>query len=99
MFSGVFSGVYHSRCRGCTIPPVMLSPESANEWLERARQNATRFAGLLKADEADLRENQATPDAAQAVAKILQIQCLLGQIIAGLNDDAQCVPEQEIKRT
>ena len=77
----------------------MLLPESDSDWLEPARQNAARFSGLLKADEANLRENQATSDAAQAVAKIQQIQCLLGQIIAGLNDDAQRVPEQEINRT
>lgn len=76
----------------------MLLPESDSDWLEPARQNAVRFAGMLKADEAELQENQATPDADQAVAKIQQIQCLLGRIIAGLNDDAQRVPEQEINR-
>ena len=95
----MFSGAYRCRGRGCTIPSVMLSLESASDWLEPARQNAARFAGLLKADKADLRENQATPEAAGAVAKIQQIQCLLGRIIAGLNDDAQHVPEQEINRT
>jgi hypothetical protein len=78
-----------------------MSPdaESANEWLERARQNAVRFAGLLEADGADLRENQATSDAAQAAAKIQHVQRLLGRIIAGLDEDARRVPEQEINRT
>ena len=93
------SEAYRSGRRGCTIPPVMLSPESDSDWLEPARQNVLRFAGRLKADGAELQENQVTPDADQAVAKIQQIQCLLGQIIAGLNDDAQHVPEQEINRT
>ena len=74
-----------------------MSPESANEWLERARQNATRFVALLEADEADLRKNQA--NAAQTIVKIQQIQCLLGRILAELNDDAPRVPEQEINRT
>ena len=92
------SGVYRCRRRGCTIPRVMLLPESDSNWLEPAGQNAARFAGLLKADGAELHENQATPDSAQAVAKIQQIQCLLGRIIAELNDDAQRVPEQEINR-
>ena len=81
-------------------PPVM-SPdaESDSDWLEPARQNAARFAALLKADAADLQENQATPDAAQGVAKIQQIQCLLEQIIAALNEDVPNVPEQEINHT
>lgn len=72
-----------------------MSPESANEWLERARQNAARFAGLLEADVADLRDNQATPDMVYAAAKVEQIQCVLGRIIAGLNDDPQGILKQE----
>lgn len=69
---------------------------SASEWLGRARQNAARFAGLLEADAADLRKSQTTPDAAQAAARIDQVQRLLDRIIAEL--DEKRVPEQEINR-
>ena len=88
--------VYRSGGRDGTIPAVM-SPEVeiASEWLERARQNAGRFSRLLEADLADLRANQVTAEKVQAAAKVERIQCVLGRIIAEMDDDPHGVLKQE----